>query len=160
MTDLSIRIDNDGHGYDFTMAEAADFLRVCPELQTLKLMVIVGGITTLNELSNLIENNRNIRNLKVELKSNIMPVLDKITVTLPDVQQFVNRHRAMVELELLSFRLTGVEMALLVVRRLASLKLFRFEIANRSEYEDMVSQLDNEWLSSTRGNFEITLQRR
>lgn len=78
------------------------------------------------------------------------------------IQQFVNEHPSLVELQLLDCNFT-VDTVLAVIHQLTSLKKFHFRVASRLDYDRIISQLDNQWplssIENLSGCFIVTLQR-
>lgn len=58
--------------------------------------------------------------------------------------RFVAEHPFMVKLNFLGNRIAPQD-AVIFIRQHKSLKMFRFQINNQAEYDQLVSQLDSEW---------------
>lgn len=144
--DLYIDIDNYKCG--FKTAMATRLLQLCPQVNNVTIRARTGKGITLDTLSNIIKNNLNIRHLKVHTES------FKTRVFSSDVQQLVNEHPTLVELDLNGYKFT-VEAAMALVRQLNSLQKFRFEIGVRSEYDRILSQLDSKWQPTLHERFGI-----
>lgn len=152
LEDVTIEINNGKRGFKTPLATR--LLQLCPQLRNLTIRARTGQGIAPDTLSKIIQDNPNISSLKVNTKK------QKAFVTSSDIEQFVDEHKSLVELELIGYKFT-VEAAMVMIQQLNSLKKLRFEIGSRLEYTRIVTQLDNKWqpvLHAWFGNFCIKLQ--
>lgn len=114
-------------------------LQQLPQLQSLG--ISMPGFS-LKPMLNIIKNNRNIYNLKVNMFQYSM-------ADLFDIQQLIYEHPLLIELEFMNLRFR-LDAIILLISHLNALKLLRFNVGNRGEYDHLVGQLDGQWRSSFR----------
>lgn len=135
-----VRIDvNNGNKRDgFTRNEAAHLLDSCDQLKRLEIHMPSGrqGMT-LNTLLNMIDGKAAIEVLAL--------MMDKYCAAAKstEIQRLVNEHPQLVELDLKNIKFT-IDHAIDLMRQLNSLKIFRFQFNDLSEYAQFISRLDGE----------------
>lgn len=140
-----------------TMMKANRLLRWNPQLHSLVIHVNSAQNIGMIVLLDIIKANPEIRNLK--MIHNFYWNFTDVNTT--NIQRLMREHPSLVELDLISFRISPGD-AILLVRQLNSLKQFRFGIADRLEYFRFVHQLDIQWrpsLDDNYGRLYVTLQR-
>lgn len=150
---LYISIEDNGE-LGRTKKKANSLLRLHPELHSLEIRT--SKYQTMDTLLNIIKPNRVICNLTMKM------FWFGSVINLLDIDRLTTEHPSLVELELVGFKISSTDVIILI-SQLESLKKFRIQIANRLEYDRLVSQLaDNkEWRPSLRvlGNYVVTLER-
>lgn len=133
----------------------ADLLHGSHRLRSFCMTNYADSIESLSMLLDLIKSNTLITTLYWE-NSLFVPV------TSSDVQRIVAEHSALIELDLKCFRFAADDVVTLT-RQLSSLKQFSFWM-RKTEYKDLIAQLDDEWKFTCQLNMTflssiITLQR-
>lgn len=136
---LAIDVNNGTRANGFTKREAANFLQLCPALQSLEIrMPFRRQGMTLKTLANVIQSNQAIRQLKVSMERYWS------CVKFEEVEQLVREHPIMSVVVLENYKFTA-ETAMVMLRQLNGLKVLKFQIKDLRELEAFVGQLDEQW---------------
>lgn len=118
-----------------------DILHPNREIENLSIGLAVGHQLKMKPLLNVIKQNSSILELILE------PSQYRSVVSALDVQRIVSEHPSMAVLRLHDYKFTAKN-AIALIRQLNSLKQFRFQLDDLSEYEYFASQLmdmDSDW---------------
>lgn len=131
---LDVNIDNQ----EFKMETLKVILNANPQLRKLKLILLDDGEEiTEEEVLNAIKGNPLITTLDI-----YTAITTKIDHN--DLMQYVSEHPNTIELTLINFQTTP-QVLINFIRELKSLKVFRFAFDDEADYNQLVSQLDNDW---------------
>lgn len=138
LENLTIMIDE----LDFSLKSLADILHENPQLQNLMLYLMQNLMLeiTFNDVLNTISKNPLITKLKI-----LNGFAGKtINTNQNDLMRLASERPLTVELALPKY-LVAPENAIILIGQLKSLKMFQFLIDGRSNYDRLVSKLDDEW---------------
>lgn len=112
-------------------------LRVNPQIRSLALNIESGGRPT--KFLDFVISNRSLLKLTVSNGHHL------IVMTTCGVNRLIKEHRILVELNLPQYRFTADD-AIAVIRGLNSLRKFRFQPKDFTEYGHLLERLDAEWI--------------
>lgn len=130
-------------GIDFTcdLAEKSvtDLLHANKQLQSIKFSFGNYSKLTMSKLLDMISGNKLISELMVTKRNNTV-----IDVNASELLRLASEHLTLIKLDLQPC-LLEVDDAIAFIGILNSLKLFKFQVENHSEYDRLLSKLDSEW---------------
>lgn len=144
--------------FDFDISSA-----VFPHLEELMCGAALGSYSEKRRMESFVRANQQVRSLDITVKKPLFSdllkmisghtMISNLEVKYPlenskhvkrvQLLRFAKQHRMLVRLNFLSFLLKADD-AVALIRRLNSLKFFRFGIKNRAEYNNLVNQLQHE----------------
>lgn len=139
LNDANITING---SYGLSMKKAKNLLRQIPHLNKLDIHVWDKPIN-FKTISNTFGTNQNIDNLKARVSG----LAHMTVISNKDIQQLVDDHPMLTELEFESFELSS-DAILSALRLFKSLREFRFTMDNSMDINSLVLQVGSQWQSS------------
>lgn len=122
--------------YSRTHENVTKFLQANPQLQSLYLSTDSSTKITLNELLNMISENKSISKLKIDGRS--------VDTNMIELKRLINEHPMIIVLALQNCQLSADDVVVFL-GQLNSLKEFQFHVKDLSECARLLDQLGNEW---------------
>lgn len=142
---LSLKINNSSTDNDhsdsdwnFSVQNVCEFLNQNPHLRSIEIDMADRQTITIEKLLDIIEGNRSI--------SKIMMTDGSLSedVNMDELERLVRKCRPLDEIDLPRHKFT-VESVQFCIRHLISLRKFRFQMADRSEYDQLLQQFSGNW---------------
>lgn len=142
---------DDISNYGLASADAANLLHSNRQLKSLEIKAVPHNMPIETLLDIIQDGNRLISKLHLTYQCEAIPVDSMV------VQRFVNEHSALAKLHLPRHQFTPDDIITLT-RQLKSLQMFGCHMENLSDFDLLVTQLDEQWHSKFDFNF-VTLNR-
>lgn len=114
-------------------------LRLNPQLNSLEMDLKADVNESASDLLDMINGNPAISKLTVNGRGD-----SYVTVSTDEMERFANEHAGVIDLVLPKY-VFNTDDVLTLIGRLNQLKKFKFRVNERTEYNALVSRLDNEW---------------